>query len=48
MRETPISGRYVPVYGEAYQDRLPIYSRLDLRMEHKTQFWGYPGSFMWM
>ncbi|MFO1370710.1 MAG: iron transporter [Marinagarivorans sp.] len=46
VRENPnFPGRYVPVYGEAYQDRLPIYSRLDLRMEHKTQFWGYPGSF---
>lgn len=46
VRENPnFPGHYLPVYGEAYQDRLPIYSRLDLRMERKTQFWGYAGSF---
>lgn len=45
VRENPyFPGRYAPVYGEAYQDRLPIYSRLDLRAERKTQFWGYEGS----
>ena len=44
LRENPnFPGYYLPVYGPAYEDRLPVYSRLDLRFERTTEFWGYPG-----
>lgn len=45
VRDNPnFPGHYLPVYAEAYQDRLPVYSRLDVRVERKTDFWGYKGS----
>jgi hypothetical protein len=45
VRENPnFPGHYLPVYAGAYEDRLPVYSRLDVRFERKTQFWGYKGS----
>lgn len=37
---------YLPIYGEAYSDRLPVYSRLDLRFERTTDFWGYDGKLV--
>ncbi len=36
--------RYLPVYGEPYQDRLPIYARLDLRIARETGWFGKQGS----
>lgn len=45
MRDNPsFPGHYLPEYGPAYEERLPIYSRLDIRAERKTHFWGLPGS----
>lgn len=37
-------GRYLPVYGEPYAERLPDYSRLDLRLSRLTEFFGNDGS----
>lgn len=36
--------RYLPVYGEPYQDRLPIYARLDLRIAREIGWFGKEGS----
>lgn len=45
VQENPnFPDHYLPVYGSAYEDRLPVYSRLDIRVERKTKFWGFPGS----
>ncbi len=38
-------GRVLPVYGEAYSENLPLYSRLDFRAERELTLWGYAGSF---
>lgn len=37
--------RILPVYGEPYSDRLPVYTRLDLRFQRKMTLWGYPGTY---
>jgi outer membrane receptor protein involved in Fe transport len=37
--------RILPVYGEAFSESLPTYSRLDLRLKRDTTFWGYPGAW---
>lgn len=37
--------RILPVYGEPYSDRLPAYTRLDIRFEREMTLWGYPGSY---
>ncbi len=37
--------RILPVYGEAYSDRLPVYTRLDLRFQREMTLWGYPGTY---
>jgi len=36
---------YLPVYGEAYTDRLPFYSRLDFRAEREFSFYGNDANF---
>ncbi|WP_028885282.1 TonB-dependent receptor plug domain-containing protein [Teredinibacter turnerae] len=38
-------GRYLPVYGEAYAERLPYYSRLDFRAERRFSVAGNEASF---
>lgn len=41
VRENPdYSGRYLPVYGEAFSKRHDIYHRLDIRFERQTDFFG--------
>lgn len=35
----------LPIYGQAFSENLPTYSRLDLRFKHDTTFWGYPGTW---
>lgn len=37
-------GRYLPVYGEPYADRLPFYARLDFRVSYEFYAFGNPGS----
>ena len=37
--------RILPVYGEPYSDRLPVYTRLDLRFQREMTLWGYPGTY---
>ncbi len=37
--------RILPVYGEPYSDRLPVYARLDLRFQREMTLWGYPGTY---
>ena len=37
--------KYLPVYGAPYEDRLPVYARLDLRAEKSMQLFGRDGSF---
>lgn len=36
---------YLPIYGEAYQERLPTFIQLDLRAERNITPFGYEGSF---
>lgn len=36
--------RYLPVYGEPYEDRLPFYARLDFRVSYEFEPFGNPGS----
>lgn len=46
VKENPdFPGHYLPVYADAYDDRLPIYARLDLRAEREIELWGKSGSF---
>lgn len=35
----------LPVYGDAFSENLPTYSRLDIRFKKETTFWGYPGAW---
>jgi len=35
----------LPVYGDAFSENLPTYSRLDLSAKRKVTFWGHEGSF---
>jgi hypothetical protein len=35
----------LPVYGDAFSENLPTYTRLDLRFKRDTTFWGYPGAW---
>ncbi|MES2822132.1 MAG: TonB-dependent receptor [Pseudomonadota bacterium] len=35
----------LPVYGEAFSENLPTYSRVDLRFKYDTTFWGYKGTY---
>ncbi len=35
----------LPVYGEAFSENLPTYTRLDLRFKYDTTFWGYKGTY---
>jgi outer membrane receptor protein involved in Fe transport len=51
---TPITGiqpnpyfeNYIlPVYGEAYSDNLPTYTRIDLRAQRKMSLFGIPGTY---
>lgn len=35
----------LPVYGDAFSDNLPTYTRLDLRVKRDTTFWGFPGAW---
>lgn len=37
--------RLLPVYGEAFSERLPVYARLDLRFQREMTLWGYPGTY---
>lgn len=46
VKENPdYPGRFLPVYGEPFADRLPNYSRLDLRFSRQLTFWSRDGSF---
>lgn len=46
VQENPnFPGRYLPVYGEAYADRLPTYTRLDIRAERELTLFGKDASF---
>ncbi len=46
VQENPnFPGRYMPQYGEAYADRLPMYGRLDLRAKRDITLLGKPGTF---
>ncbi len=38
------SGHYLPVYAEPFADRLPTYSRLDIRFERQSKIFGKKGS----
>ncbi|HWV16558.1 MAG TPA: TonB-dependent receptor [Cellvibrio sp.] len=45
-QKNPYYGDHVlPVYGEAFSENLPFYSRLDLRFKRDTAFWGYKGAW---
>jgi outer membrane receptor protein involved in Fe transport len=35
----------LPIYGDAFSENLPTYSRLDLRFKRATTFWGYEGAW---
>ena len=37
--------KYSPVYGDPFADRLPIYSRLDIRIERELNWFGHEGAF---
>ena len=46
IKENPnYPDKYLPVYGGAYEDRLPIYTRLDLRAQRPITIFGKSGSF---
>lgn len=41
VRENPdFDGRFLPIYGEPFSERFDTYSRLDVRFERKTDFFG--------
>ncbi len=45
-QENPyFDNKILPVYGEAFSDNLPTYTRLDLRFKYDTTFWGYAGTY---
>ena len=44
-KKSRFANRILPVYGDAFSDNLPTYSRLDLRLKRDTTFWGYQGSW---
>lgn len=47
LRENPyFEGSVQPVYGEPFSDRLPLYSRLDLRFKYDFQLAGHPSSWI--
>ncbi len=35
----------LPLYGDAFSENLPTYSRLDIRFKKDTTFWGYTGAW---
>lgn len=35
----------LPIYGDAFSENLPAYSRLDLRFKREATFWGYEGAW---
>lgn len=35
----------LPVYGEAFTENLPTYTRVDLRFKRDANFWGYSGTY---
>ncbi len=35
----------LPVYGEAFSENLPTYTRLDLRFKYDTTFWHHKGTY---
>jgi hypothetical protein len=39
-----VANKLLPVYGEAFSENLPSYSRLDLRFKRDTTFFGYKGN----
>ena len=46
VKENPdFPDHYLPVYGEPFQDRLPVYARLDVRIERSLTWFGHEGSF---
>lgn len=46
VRDNPdFPGHYLPIYGEAFADRLPNYTRLDFRAERTIRGWGKQASF---
>jgi hypothetical protein len=45
-QENPYFDNHIlPVYGDAFSENLPVYSRLDLRFKRETTFWGYQGAW---
>ncbi len=45
-QENPYFENHIlPIYGEPYSDRLPIYARLDLRFQREMTLWGFKGSY---
>lgn len=46
VKENPsFPDNYLPVYGDAYQDRLPTFAQFDIRFERDTRWFGQEGSF---
>jgi hypothetical protein len=46
VQKNPYYANHIlPIYGDAFSENLPGYSRLDLRLKHDTTFWGYPGAW---
>ncbi len=47
VQENPyFENAVLPVYGEAFSDRLPVYSRLDLRFKWELSGWGEESSII--
>lgn len=45
-QENPYFANHIlPIYGEAYSDRLPVYARLDLRFQRDITLWGFEGTY---
>lgn len=46
VKENPnFDGHYLPVYGDAFADRLPVYAQLDFRAERPITLFGKDGAF---
>jgi outer membrane receptor protein involved in Fe transport len=44
-RNPYFANHILPIYGEAFSENLPVYSRLDIRFKKDTTFWGYQGAW---